>query len=93
MTSKAHFIDLPDHFSATVHLSISEPQPQYGIVQLNAMRDASNEIISCDVSKQDFLDAVAEVCGVVILTADDYRDVVSLLARVRNQLVELENSI
>ena len=59
-------VTLPDHFSATVSLTISEPQPQYGIVQLNAECGASRELISCDVNRADFLAAVSEVLNVDI---------------------------
>ena len=57
---------LADHFSATISLEISEPQPHYGLVQLNARRGASNELISCDVNRADFLAAVSEVLNVDI---------------------------
>lgn len=59
-------VTLWDHFSATINLRISEPQPQYGLVQLNARREACGSLISCDVNRAEFLAAVAEVLNVAI---------------------------
>lgn len=60
---------LSDHFSATVELRIAEIQPQYGLVQLNAMRRACGCLVSCDVKREDFLAAVAKVLNVTITEA------------------------
>lgn len=56
-------IILRDKWSATIHLDIHQPQPQYNIIQLNAVRDASGELISCDVNVDDFLAAVIDTLG------------------------------
>lgn len=71
--------DLPDYFSATIHLQISQPQPQYNLVQLNAMRDASDQLISCDVNRDDFLNAIEHVLDVKILDRKDYDDAVAAI--------------
>jgi hypothetical protein len=63
-------VRLHDHFSATVELRIAEIQPQYGLVQLNAMRLACGCLVSCDVKRDDFLSAVAKVLGVTITDAE-----------------------
>ncbi len=59
-------VRLHDHFSATVELRIAEIQPQYGLVQLNAVRRACGCMVSCDVKRDDFLAAVSRVLGVTI---------------------------
>lgn len=71
--------DLPDKWSATIHLQISQPQPKYNTVQLNAMRDASDELISCDVDRDDLLDALEHVLNVKILDRKDYDDAVAAI--------------
>lgn len=63
----ANSVTLQDHFSATTTLRIAEVQPQYNLVQLNAHRGASDELLSCDVDRGDFLDAVEKVLNVRIL--------------------------
>lgn len=62
-------VRLHAHFSATVELRIAEPQPQYGLVQLNATRGACGCLVSCDVKRDDFLAAVAKVLNVTITDA------------------------
>jgi hypothetical protein len=59
-------VRLADHFSATVELRIAEIQPQYGLVQLNATRQACGCLVSCDVNRDDFLAAVAKILRVTI---------------------------
>lgn len=68
-------VTLADHFSATISLRIAEPQPHYGLVQLNAQRGASNELISCDVKRAEFIDALRDVLGLVVIDPED-REVV-----------------
>ena len=63
----ANSVTLRDHYSATISLRIAELQPQYNLVQLNAHRGASNELISCDVNRGDFLDAVEKVLNVRVV--------------------------
>jgi hypothetical protein len=63
-------VTLWDHFSATVNLRIAEMQPEYGLVQLNARREASDEMVSCDINRADFLAAVAKVLNVTIMEND-----------------------
>lgn len=59
-------VTLRDHFSATISLRIAEPQPHLGLVQLNATRGASNELISCDVKREDFIAAIETVLNVEV---------------------------
>lgn len=66
---------LPDHFSATISLEISQPQPELGLVQLNATRGASGSFISCDVNRADFLAAVSEVLGVAVIDPEELEQV------------------
>lgn len=59
-------VTLWDHFSATINLRIAELQPQYGLVQLNARREACGSMISCDIKRDEFLAAVSSVLDVTI---------------------------
>lgn len=60
-----------DHFSATINLTIAQPQPEYGLVQLNARREKSHELISCDLKVDEFLAAVEKVLPVTVIRDSD----------------------
>jgi hypothetical protein len=66
-------IRLNDHFSATVRLDISCPQPQYNLVQFNALRGASQQLISCDVDRDEFIAAIEEILDVKVIPNDRIR--------------------
>lgn len=65
-------VRLVDHFSYSIRLDISMPQPQYNLVQLNALRGNSKEWVSCDVNRDEFLAAVEKIMNVTITKNEDY---------------------
>ncbi|WP_142133357.1 hypothetical protein [Arthrobacter sp. SLBN-83] len=54
-----------DHYSATSVIQIAEPQPQYGLVQLNSYRRGQLSV-SHDVNRADFIKAVEAVLNVTV---------------------------
>lgn len=58
-------VRLWDHFSYSAQLQIAEPQPQYGLVQINSYRHG-NLSVSHDVSRADFIKSVEAVLNVTI---------------------------
>lgn len=65
-------IRLDDHFSWSTRLDIAMPQPQYNLVQLNALRGNSKEMLSCDVNRDEFLAAIEKIMNVTITKNEDY---------------------
>lgn len=62
-------VTLWDFYSPTTNLRIAELQPHIGpgLVQLNARREKSDTMVSCDLSRAEFLAAVAKVLNVTII--------------------------
>jgi hypothetical protein len=62
---KAKRIRLWDHYSYSSRIQIAEPQPQYGLVQINSYR-LGKLSVSHDVNRDDFIKAVEAVLNVTI---------------------------
>lgn len=71
-------VTLWDAFSATINLRVAQPQPHLGLIQLNARREASSELISCDVRVTEFCKALTEVTGLVVLDPESAEDAARL---------------
>jgi len=56
---------LYDHYSFSSVIQIAEPQPQYGLVQLNSYRRGELSV-SHDVNRAEFIKAVEAVLNVTI---------------------------
>lgn len=63
---------LYDHYSASIRLDVSVIQPEYNLVHVNALRGNSQELISCDVNRDDFIAAVEKAMNVTITKNEDY---------------------
>lgn len=57
---EARAVTLRDHFDDWTTMRVAEPQPQYGLVQLNVER--KGVLISVDVKRAELL-AALEACG------------------------------
>jgi len=58
-------VRLWDHYSATSIIQVAQPQPQYGLVQLNSYRRGQLSV-SHDVNRAEFIKAVEAVLNVTI---------------------------
>lgn len=63
-------VRLGDHYSYNSVIQIAEPQPEYGLVQLNSYRRGQLSV-SHDVSRADFIAAVEAVLNVTITPNDE----------------------
>jgi hypothetical protein len=66
-------VRLWDRFSYGVRLQIAEPQPEFGLIQLNSFR-RGELVVSVDVDREDFLAGLERVLDVTIVPNDRGRE-------------------
>lgn len=66
---KTKRVRLWDHYSYSARIQIAEPQPNYGLVQINSYR-LGKLSVSHDVNRSDFIKAVEAVLNVTITPND-----------------------